>query len=226
MQWCNVDRLFFSPGAFLSYLRHRSAHPTLSYIRIRPQARTADGYRTGGGRRRQRFDTTSMVSDSCPSWLAGASWRRRRSWCPSPSQRNFPAQAPEPPPQSREGQVLRSTEEVQFIFTKKKSWNRKYPRRRRMRHVRFYLFAYTRAFWSLPYEKRKVMRKVQNFRHFPRNLGRWSRTRRRIMDTFNDWYNAINAEHRWRRHNHCHNGRGEQVNTTLAQGRTSNYRKN
>ena len=46
------------------------------------------------------------------------------------------------------------------------------------------------------YEKRKVMRKVQNFRHFPRNLGRWSRTRRRIMDTFNDWYNAINAEHR------------------------------
>ena len=56
------------------------------------------------------------------------------------------------------------------------------------------------------YEKRKVMRKVQNFRHFPRNLGRWSRTRRRIMDTFNDWYNAINAEHRWRRQNHCHNG--------------------
>ena len=46
------------------------------------------------------------------------------------------------------------------------------------------------------YEKRKVMRKVQNFRHFPLNLGRWSRTRRRIMDTFNDWYNAINAEHR------------------------------
>ena len=46
------------------------------------------------------------------------------------------------------------------------------------------------------YEKRKVMKKVQNFRHFPRNLGRWSRTRRRIMDTFNDWYNAINAEHR------------------------------
>ena len=100
--------MFFSPGAFLSYLRHRSAHPTLSYIRIRPQARTADGYRTGGGRRRQRFDTTSVVSDSCPSWLAGASLRRRRSWCPSPSQRNFPAQAPEPPPQSREGQVLRS----------------------------------------------------------------------------------------------------------------------
>ena len=64
--------MFFSPGAFLSYLRHRSAHPTLSYIRIRPQARTADGYRTGGGRRRQRFDTTSVVSDSCPSWLAGA----------------------------------------------------------------------------------------------------------------------------------------------------------
>ena len=48
------------------------------------------------------------------------------------------------------------------------------------------------------YEKRKVMRKVQNFRHFPLNLGRWSRTRRRIMDTFNGWYwyNAINAEHR------------------------------
>ena len=75
------------------------------------------------------------------------------------------------------------------------------------------------------YEKRKVMKKVQNFRHFPRNLGRWSRTRRRIMDTFNDWYNAINAEHRWRWHNHCHNGRGEQVNTTLARGRTSNYRE-
>ena len=46
------------------------------------------------------------------------------------------------------------------------------------------------------YEKRKVMRKVQSFSHFPRNLGRWSRIRQKIMETFNDWYNAINAEHR------------------------------
>ena len=46
------------------------------------------------------------------------------------------------------------------------------------------------------YEKRKGMRKVQSFRHFPRNLGRWSRIRQKIMETFNDWYNAINAEHR------------------------------
>ena len=54
-------------------MRHRSAHPTLSYIGIRPQARTADGYRTGGGRRRQRFDTTSVVSEGpTAGWLEQA----------------------------------------------------------------------------------------------------------------------------------------------------------
>ena len=56
------------------------------------------------------------------------------------------------------------------------------------------------------YKKRKVMRKVRNLRHFPQSIGLWSRVRWRIMETFNDWYNAINAEHGWRRQNHCHNG--------------------